>query len=201
MSLILLRHTVVDLPPGTCYGQLDAPLRVPHHPPWDGVTRRLRALLQRHGLRLRRVVSSPLQRAWQLACAQAEAAGLPPPESDPRWMELNFGAWEGRRWDVIPRHESDPWAQDYHHRAPPGGETHAALAARVHAALDALAHDAAEPQSAVLVVAHAGPIRVALGRAQGLPVQQLPDTPLDFGGLCHLQARPGRGWQLAEVNA
>ena len=76
---------VVDLPPGTCYGQLDAPLRVPHHPPWDGVTRRLRALLQRHGLLW--IWMGPPERAEPGGCRNSRGGGRrhrqrPPPRRD-----------------------------------------------------------------------------------------------------------------------
>jgi alpha-ribazole phosphatase len=139
MALILVRHTRVDLPAGTCYGQADVPLLQPHDPPFDGVGQRLRALLARIGAQTRvgAVVCSPLSRArllaQHLAADHGQAVAV-----DPRWMELHFGAWEGRRWDDIPRVESDPWAADTHHRAPPGGETQNALIARVQAALAAL---------------------------------------------------------------
>lgn len=205
MALILVRHTRVDLPAGTCYGQADVPLLQPHDPPFDGVGQRLRALLERigAGVRLGPVVCSPLSRArllaQHLATDHGQAVAV-----DPRWMELHFGAWEGRRWDDIPRVESDPWAADTHHRAPPGGETQNALIARVQAALAALHAPASQPGQAVLVVAHAGPLRVVLGAAQGWVAsadpQQAP-VSLDFGGLTWLDPLPGGGWALRALNA
>ena len=203
MDLILLRHTRVAAAPGTCYGQLDLPLLLPADPPFDDVARRLDALCTELGP-VQRIVSSPLQRAALLAADLAARQGLGW-TTDPRWMELNFGDWEGRRWSDIPREQSDPWAADYHHRAPPGGETHAQLQARVFAA----AHDgldeagsaatptastAASPAAArrgpVLVVCHAGPMRCLMALAQGLPASQLPSASLAFGGLMWLRREP-----------
>lgn len=71
---------------------------------------------------------------------------------DPRLLELDFGAWEGRPWDAIPRSESDPWAVDPVNRAPPGGEPFATLHARVAAVL-------ATVLAGAVLVCHAGPIR------------------------------------------
>jgi len=196
MALILLRHTRVDLPPGTCYGQLDAPLLQPADPPFETVAAQLR---QRLAGPLTRLVSSPLQRARQLA-AHLAAQLAEPLQIDARWQELHFGRWEGRHWDDIPRHESEPWTADVHHRAPPGGETHAALSARVHAAMDDCAE--AARQGTVLVVCHAGPMRVALARAQGLGLAQQFALSLPFGGWVALQPQHAGDrphWQLEDT--
>lgn len=175
MELILLRHPVVAAAAGTCYGQADLPLREPMEPP-------LAQVLQALPTGIDALWSSPLQRARVLAQALAPALGCAL-QIDARWQELHFGAWEGRPWSAIDRAESDPWAADPEHQAPPGGETLAALRARTHAAMDALAD---LPAARVLVVAHAGPIRVALARARGQAATEALAQPLAFGGLTRL---------------
>ena len=75
-------------------------------------------------------------------------------EIDPRLQEYDFGEWEGRNWPDIPRAESDPWIADMLNAAPPGGESFAALIARVRAAI-------ADAEMGTLFVCHAGPIRAA----------------------------------------
>jgi alpha-ribazole phosphatase len=68
-------------------------------------------------------------------------------------LELDFGAWEGQPWSVIEHDELDRWLVDPIAFAPPGGESGAALIARIrdfHAALD---------QDCV-VVSHGGPLKV-----------------------------------------
>jgi alpha-ribazole phosphatase len=181
MDVILLRHTQVALPAGHCYGQLDVPLLDPAVPSFADVAQRLVALCPR----VAQLHSSPLQRAQQLAEHLGQQLRLPV-QSDARWMELHFGAWEGRHWNTIPRSQSDPWAANYHHVAPPGGETHAALVARVRAALTELGQRSDGP---AVVVTHAGPMRCALAAALGLPPEQQPDVQLDLGGLLWLSAR------------
>ena len=47
----------------------------------------------------------------------------PMPKIDDRLAEMNFGDWEGRPWDSIPRLEIDAWAADVAGYAPPGGES------------------------------------------------------------------------------
>lgn len=186
MDLILVRHTRVAAPASTCYGQWDVPLCEPADPPFDDVAARLAALCEPLGA-VQRIVSSPLQRAARLAQDLATRLALPWVD-DARWMELNFGEWEGRPWHLIPRAESDPWAADYHHRAPPGGETHAALVGRVQAALSCLlATEDPVAAGPCVVVTHAGPIRCLLAAALGGPASQQPDVSLDFGGLVWLR--------------
>lgn len=198
MELILLRHTQVALPAGHCYGQLDVPLCEPAVPPFAEVLQRLRGLCPQ----VAQLHSSPLQRARLLADHLGGQLHLKV-QADARWMELDFGEWEGRHWNAIARHESEPWAADYHHVAPPGGETHAALVARVRAALTDLGQSNDGP---VVVVTHAGPMRCALAAALGLPPEQQPDVQLDLGGLMCLAARrdahggPALRWTLKALN-
>lgn len=144
MGVILVRHPRVNAP-GLCYGRFDPPLA----PGWQAEARRLSRALPG----VRRVVSSSATRAQMLAKTLAEQLSCPL-ATDARLQELNFGTWEGRLWDDIPRAESDPWAEDPESRAPPGGESFADLTRRVKSALLPLA-------DGTLVVTHAGPIRAA----------------------------------------
>ena len=148
MGLILLRHPSTDAK-GLCYGRTEVPLSA------EAPAEILRALETTPPPR--RVISSPARRCLELARELAGLHGLPL-ETDPRLLELDFGAWEGRPWSKIPRHESDPWAEDPLRRAPPGGESFSALSARVTAI--------ARAADGATLVTHAGPIR-ALRIASG----------------------------------
>ena len=107
-----------------------------------------------------RVVTSPRRRCRLLAEAIAAARGLELGE-DARLAEMDFGAWEGRRWDALPRAELDAWAADFEGARPHGGESVAMLAARVGAALAAA--EPADPP--VLWVTHSGVVRAACALA------------------------------------
>ncbi|RMH50833.1 MAG: histidine phosphatase family protein [Alphaproteobacteria bacterium] len=105
------------------------------------------------------VISSPLCRALETACALA--AG--PVVADPRLVEMDFGAWEGRRAAEL---LADPasgfrpveaWGWDFR---PPGGESPAEIVPRLVAAL-------AELPGPALIVTHRGVMRCALALATG----------------------------------
>lgn len=154
-ALTLLRHPRVAAE-GLVYGRSDPPPGPTAAQEIAAARARVRAL----GLAPDVVRSSPSPRAAMLAHALAEALGVRV-AMDPRLMELDFGAWEGLRWDALDRGQSDPWAEDPWRRAPPGGESFGALTARVADALG----DA--PEGAVLVT-HAGVIRAARMLREGI---------------------------------
>jgi broad specificity phosphatase PhoE len=110
---------------------------------------------------VRRIVSSPLQRctttaevlAAQLDCSVAV---------DERWIELDYGEFEGAPLSTIPAETWAAWRGDVTW-APPGGESMAALGARVRAACEELAL-----APGVLVVSHVSPIKAAAAWALGV---------------------------------
>jgi probable phosphoglycerate mutase len=110
-----------------------------------------------------RVVSSPLQRCHAFALALAERHRLPL-RVEQRFREVGQGAWEGLSPDQIRQRDPDAYA-DFHHdpcrNRPPGAEPLDAFGQRVAGALEELF--SACPGEHVLVVAHAGVIRAALG--------------------------------------
>lgn len=143
--MIFLRHPAALVAPGVCYGRLDL---APGPEAEAEIARVLSLLPPVAALR-----SGPARRCRALADRIAVRDGVPATVDD-RLQELDFGRWEGRLWDAIDRAESDPWAADPWLTAPPGGETFAALFARVAAAL-------AEMEPGTVVVTHAGVIRAA----------------------------------------
>ena len=103
------------------------------------------------------VVSSPLLRTRQTA----EAFG-PVVEVDEAWIELDYGQWDGRPIGEVPDEAWAAWRADSDF-APPGGESLAALTARVHDALDDLA--ARLDGRRAVVVSHVSPVKAAVGWA------------------------------------
>jgi len=161
--MILMRHPPVAAK-GLCYGRLDPGLAPGWEPPLD---ERIPALAQ-----IPAIHASPSPRARTPARRLAAALGAPL-ILDARLQELDFGRWEGRAWNALPRPELDLWAEDPERRAPPGGETFAALAARVAAAL-------ADAPDGALILAHAGPIRALLMRARGLDFRAAFADPVPY---------------------
>lgn len=107
-----------------------------------------------------RVVASPLLRTRQTAAHLGRAVSL-----DERWIELDYGTWDGRPLHDVPPEAWAAWRRDPGF-APEGGESLAALGTRVRAACDDLAAEAAERD--VIVVTHVSPLKAAVGWALGL---------------------------------
>ncbi len=143
--MIFLRHPAAATAPGTCYGRLDLDCAPGAE---DAVAALLETLPAAAAVR-----SSPARRCRVLADRIAARDGVPV-SADDRLRELDFGDWEGRAWSAIDRAQSDRWAADPFIIAPPGGETFAALHARVAAVL-------AEVPADAVIVTHAGVIRAA----------------------------------------
>lgn len=91
---------------------------------------------------------------------------------DPRWLERDFGTWEGRSWHAIWRETGDLMNRlmtDPEHFHPGGGETGRALSER------ALAAWAALPPEPTLVIAHGGPIAAVRGALAKAPLERMID--------------------------
>jgi broad specificity phosphatase PhoE len=103
-----------------------------------------------------RVIASPLLRARQTAAC----LGLPV-EVDDRWIELDFGIYDGRPLDAA------PWARFRADSSyiPEGGESLTTLGERVRAACDELGTEA----GMVVVVSHVSPIKAAVAWTLDVP--------------------------------
>lgn len=146
--LWLVRHATPLVAPGLCYGRLDVHA--------DAQATQQAALALARALPTRaRLRHSPLRRCTQLADAVLALRPDLRSQADARLQEMDFGAWEGVPWDGVPRAELDAWARDLHGYAPGGGESLAAMLARVQSALQE-----SEPADADQVwISHAGVAR------------------------------------------
>jgi alpha-ribazole phosphatase len=149
--IALVRHPPVLGGAGLCYGRLELPLANPDVDIPDLVARL-------EPMRSAMIWTSPLSRCRLVAEALGIAWRGAEVRVDARLMEMSFGAWEGMRWDDVPRAELDKWAPDLWHLAPPGGETGAALVKRVMEVWRII-EGCAKDQ---VVVTHGGPLKVLL---------------------------------------
>ena len=104
---------------------------------------------------------------------------------DTRLKEMNFGTWEGQRWDAIPRQELDGWTDAFETWRCGDGECVQDVMQRVAAVWDeAQAHTQATGQPTVWVT-HAGVIRAATLISQGVRrvtlASQWPQDAPSFG--------------------
>jgi ribonuclease H / adenosylcobalamin/alpha-ribazole phosphatase len=128
------------------------------------------------------IVSSPLRRARQTAQAVADVAAVPLAVDDDL-AETDFGSWEGMSFAEVTARWPDEmaaWLADAD-VAPPGGESFAAVAVRVDAALDRLL--SAHQGKTVVVVSHVTPIKTLICRALLAPTAALFRMHLDVAAL------------------
>jgi alpha-ribazole phosphatase len=113
------------------------------------------------------VRSSPLLRARDTAALLALG---PPVTVDERWIEVDYGEFEGERLGAIPAAVWQRWQRDRDFR-PEGGETLAEVDRRIAAACEELfATDGAGARRSdgdVVVVSHVSPIKAAVAWALG----------------------------------
>lgn len=172
--LHLLRHGAPEVP-GRMIGRIDMPSSA------AGIAA---CMARAQGVTVDRIVTSDLRRAQAAGAAIAQARGTDM-IVDPRWRELDFGAWDGLSpaeidGEALGRFWADP---DGH--APPGGERWSALVARVGAACDAL------PDGATLVVTHGGAMRAALAALCGFDHRQAFAFDLPYAALLSLRLWQG----------
>ncbi|NWN81564.1 MAG: histidine phosphatase family protein [Halomonas sp.] len=154
LELVVVRHGVTSWNLERRYqGQRDIPLLLP-----DAVPDMDRLHEHLAGAEFDAINCSDLARCRQtLAHVQPgrDASAL----FDPRLRELDFGDYEGRRWDEL---KDDPgyraWIDSAGMQAPPGGESADMLWERLSAWLDDVLSQA-EDRRHVLAVSHGGVIR------------------------------------------
>lgn len=158
MDLYLVRHPQPDVAPGHCYGRTDLAAS-------ESDIARVQAALSSASLPGDMpVYSSPLARCAALAQRLANQARF-----DARLAEMDFGAWEMRHWDTIPREEVDAWSADLLHYHPGGGESVMDVAIRVAAFRKDLRQSG---HARALVICHAGTIRLLSSLHTGGTLEQ-----------------------------
>ena len=163
MKIWLVRHTAVDVPAGICYGRSDVPLRETFRAEAERVAAELPG-------RFGQVYTSPLSRCVRLAehCGYADAV------RDNRLMELDFGAWEMRKWD-----ETDietRWRDNWVDTPPPGGESLRQMYERISSFFDALPRG-----EDTLIFTHAGVVHCARAYFDNTPLEKAFEMPSQYG--------------------
>ncbi len=153
MRLILVRHPKPLCEKGVCYGRLDLECEP------QALSE---AVLRFENLASASLIfTSPARRARDLAARLSTQTLV-----DDRLQELNFGDWEGRRWQDLGREAIDAWSQGLPDLAPPNGEALTAMADRCTSWLDSIRSS----ESPVFAVTHAGPIRLIKAILNGEPL-------------------------------
>lgn len=196
-KLFLLRHGEVrKVGEGRHYiGQLDLPLsergRVQANA-WAGYFA---------PVELDAIVCSDLSRCLETA-RTIGAPGQLTPRACPELREISLGKWEGQSFATIRSRDSKAFqlrgkriADHY----PPGGESFRDLEHRIWPFFEAHLH---QPQSRILVVTHAGVIRVMLCRLLGMPLDNLFALGVAHGALTIVDVHPdGNRLQILNLPA
>lgn len=172
MKVVFIRHTRVDVPPGTCYGQSDVALAESFEQEAAEVSRKLRPFSP-----FTQVYTSPLTRARKLATF----CGYPDAQPDDRLMEMNMGEWEMQRYDDIRDPALQAWYENYLHLPATGGESFPQLRARVASFLDELR--TAPETSSFAVFTHGGVLVAAALYARLYPEAEAFRQQPSYGGI------------------
>ena len=153
--LFLVRHGRTAINVGNkLQGRIDHPL--------DEVGRQQAIEIASVFKNIDRVISSPLIRAKQTA----DAFGLPI-EIDQRFIELDYGDFDGMLQKEVPATTWNEWRRNINFR-PPNGETLVELDVRVREALSELSNEARSKN--VVVVSHVSPIKAAIAWTIGTEI-------------------------------
>ncbi|OYY93716.1 MAG: histidine phosphatase family protein [Hydrogenophilales bacterium 28-61-23] len=142
------------------------------------------------------IVSSPLSRCLAFAHELSASVALPV-HVDARLAEVGFGVWEGKTAEQIKRQDPDcifNFKRDPVGNRPEGAEPLADFFGRVVAAYEDL-HERYAGQH-VLVVAHAGVIRMAICHALGLPPGRAYGINVGSAGLARIRLEIQSGQRL-----
>jgi broad specificity phosphatase PhoE len=142
--------------------------------------RQAKALADRVGS-VDELISSPLRRARQTA----DAFGRPY-DVDDRWIELDYGVFEGVELTATPAAVWQHWRDDASF-VPEGGESLAAMDVRVREACAEVAARATD--RVIAVVSHVSPIKAAVAWALGVGVEIAWRSHLAPGSICRIDMR------------
>jgi len=131
-------------------------------PPLDELGRAQAAALAAAIGPVDRVITSPLLRSRETA----SYFGVEP-MVDERWIELNYGEFDGRPLGEIPSETWNAWRTDADF-TPPGGESMRQLGTRVTEALTDLSADGSAGERTTVIVTHVSPIKAAMCWALGV---------------------------------
>lgn len=196
MDLYLIRHPETIAPKGTCYGRTDFPLKYP-------VEDTAHSTFSYLPPNFDHFLSSPAPRAVKLAKALLskynpnQISSELPLQTDERLLEMDFGDWDGKLWEDIPRKETIPWMKDFVNARTPNGEAFTDLIYRVDLFLEDWKVSGPSREkwedmnkqklNEMIVVCHSGPIRAILCRMYGIPHEDAFKSPVEFGSVHKVQ--------------
>lgn len=167
MEVHLIRHTTVDVQKGICYGQSDVDVS-------DTFIQEAAALRLKLDQDYECIYSSPLKRCTLLA----NQLNLGETRIDSRLKEINFGTWELKEWNDIDSSSLTKWHENIVHFNDYSGESLLVFQYRVQSFLQELLKCKGEK---VMIVTHAGVIRLFYQFVMEFPLENMMKLPVQFG--------------------
>lgn len=183
-TIDLLRHG--DVEGGRKYrGQLDDPLS---ELGWQ----QLRSVTE-NKQNWQHIISSPLKRCSEFAEELAQSLKLPL-NNESEFKEVSFGLWEGKTADELLK--SDPenikrYWNDPIQETPPQGENLLSFEKRILAAWQKILND--YKGGHVLLISHAGVMRIILCHILGMPVTELFKLDIGLAKASRIQVEHAEG--------
>ena len=163
MKVYLLRHTSLNVPMDTFYGQSDVDVSSTFMKEVKVINNKLkRANIDFENISS---FSSPLKRCTKLADEVCKNYKI-----DERLKELYFGDWELKSFSIIPRNEVKKWQENLMNYKIPNGESNSEFYNR----LDSFCKEIIiNSKNDIFIVAHAGSINCILSSLSKIPFDKL----------------------------
>ncbi len=167
MEIYLVRHTTPHIEKGICYGQSDIELTKDF--PLES-----KEIIKKIPFSKNTVVySSPLKRCTQLAALFSKNY-----KTNSSLLELNFGDWELKKWDTIPKKELTPWMENFVEVTVPNGESYIDLYTRV---LSFYKKITKSKPDRIIFITHGGVIRSLLAHLTKTPLKDSFNIKVTYG--------------------
>ena len=175
MEIILIRHTSVNVPQGTCYGQTDVPLNPSFEQEASITLENLKTYAP-----FDYVFTSPLSRCTKLATY----CGYPEAIRDSRILEINFGDWEMQKFNEIKDSRLEEWFDNYLYVPATNGESFSMQYQRVADFLDELKE---KDYKKVAVFDHGGVLICAQIYAGIMKLEEAFTSLTPYGGIISIE--------------
>lgn len=170
LELYFIRHSTIKLNKGVCYGQSDVDVADTFENEVEFIKKKIPFYSEMV------FYSSPLKRCLLLTKRLSKTQ----PIIDKRLLELDFGDWELKKWDLIDKKELQKWTDDIKSYKIANGESYKELYTR---AIDFFEDITKKNHKKVAIVTHLGIIRSILLYTLKIPLKNSFSFQIDYCGI------------------
>lgn len=165
MEIFVIRHTEVNNPDNICYGNYDIPLM-------KNFDIKSKNIFKNLPHKFDQIFSSPSKRCTDLLNSQNKNF-----ITKRELRELEFGDWEGKKWDEINQKDLNFWMEDYVNRSPKNGERMIDLFNR---SIEFTYSTYKLNLKKILFVTHSGVIRSLLSEAKKINLDEIFNVSVEY---------------------